>query len=330
MKFLALVALFVASCASAVPATSTPETSAPTSSPTAEPTATPVATPEPGEVAIRHVVDAIDELRATVASGGDTTDVLAWAKAETDWLVANHTQLPSAQDSAYQDALISFLQALSDNSTTTPPITDLTVLRNELAALIGAEAAATPEPTPAEAFAPIKLTGRGSRVPKFTIPEDTAAIAIITEKGTSNFVVWTLGADGSKQELLVNDIGSYKGTVLFDVEADTHSVAFKIESNGSWTITIAPISRARTWATSGALTGKGDDVVQLSPPVAGFATTTVSHRGSANFVVHSYSDSGVDLLVNEIGNYKAEIQLPDGTLLLQVEADGAWSFTAPV
>jgi hypothetical protein len=187
----------------------------------------------------------------------------------------------------------------------------------------------TPEPTPAEAFAPIKLIGRGSKVPKFTIPEGAAAIATISETGTSNFAVWTLAADGSQNELLVNELGSYKGTVLFDVDSGEHSVAFKIESNGSWTITIAPLTRARKWDTSQTLTGKGDDVVQLSEAVSGLATTTVTHRGRSNFAVHSYSDSGSDLLVNEIGNYKAEIQLPDGTLLLQIEADGTWSFTAP-
>jgi hypothetical protein len=190
--------------------------------------------------------------------------------------------------------------------------------------------AATQQPTAAaEAFAPIKLTGSGSRVPKFSIPQDAAAIATITEKGTSNFAVWTLASDGSQLELLVNDIGSYKGTVIFDAETGTHSVAFKVESNGTWTIVVAPVTRARKWATSGALTGKGDDVVQLSPAVSGLITTTVSHRGSSNFAIHSYSDSGVDLLVNEIGKYKGEIQLPDGTYVVQVEADGAWSFTRP-
>jgi hypothetical protein len=188
---------------------------------------------------------------------------------------------------------------------------------------------ATPEPTLAEAFAPIKLSGRGSKVPKFTIPEGAAAIATISETGTSNFAVWTLAADGSRNELLVNVIGNYKGTVLFDMESGEHSVAFKIESNGAWAITIAPLTRTRKWDTSKTLSGRGDDVVQLSEAISGLATTTVTHRGRSNFAVHSYGDSGSDLLVNEIGNYKAEIQLPDGTLLLQVQADGAWSFTAP-
>ncbi len=80
-------------------------------------------------------------------------------------------------------------------------------------------AEATEEPTEpplAEAFKPFTLKGRGNKVAKFRIPEDAAAIATITNKGTSNFVVWTVAADGSTNDLLVNEIGSYKGTHLVD------------------------------------------------------------------------------------------------------------------
>jgi hypothetical protein len=33
--------------------------------------------------------------------------------------------------------------------------------------------------------------------------------------------------------------------------------------------------------------------------------------------------------VNEIGKYSGENQLPSGTILLVIEADGAWTVTAP-
>jgi hypothetical protein len=187
----------------------------------------------------------------------------------------------------------------------------------------------TPVATPQEAFAPITLKGRGSKVPRFKIPEGVAAIAKITEHGTSNFVVQTVDATGDTPDLLVNEIGSYSGTVIFDVESGSHSVAFKVESNGTWTIVILPVTRARTWNTSVRLTGKGDDVVQLAVPIGGFATTSVVHSGRSNFVVYSYTDSNRDLLINEIGKYNGEIQLPDGTVLIVVEADGSWSFTPP-
>jgi hypothetical protein len=183
----------------------------------------------------------------------------------------------------------------------------------------------TPEAT-AVSFTAIKLTGSGNKVPKFTIPEDAAAIATITNRGSANFVVTSLAADGSANALLVNVIGSYSGTVLFDSANGEHSVALQVESNGSWTITIKPLSSARTWNPSGPLTGKGDDVVLVSPARSGLTTATITHKGSANFVVYAYSTSGgIDLLVNEIGNYSGESAMPDGTFALEVEADGAWT-----
>ena len=175
-------------------------------------------------------------------------------------------------------------------------------------------------------FSAIKLSGSGNKVPKFTIPEDAAAIATITNKGSANFVVTSLAADGSSNALLVNVIGSYSGTVLFDSSQGEHSVALQVESNGSWTITIKPLSSARTWNPSAALTGKGDDVVLVNPPLSGLTTATITHKGSANFVVYAYSTSGgIDLLVNEIGNYSGESAMPDGTFALEVEADGTWT-----
>jgi len=196
------------------------------------------------------------------------------------------------------------------------------------AALASASAAQpTASPTPAASFAPIKLSGHGNKVPRFTIPEAEAAIATITNKGSANFVVTSLAADGSENELLVNEIGNYSGTVLFDASSGQHSVAFKVESDGTWAITIKPLSAAKTWDPATPLTGRGDEVVALSPAVSGLMTATISHKGAANFVVYAYSPSGGDLLVNEIGNFSGEEALPDGTYLLQINADGTWTVT---
>ena len=39
------------------------------------------------------------------------------------------------------------------------------------------------------------------------------------------------------------------------------------------------------------------------------------------------ADGNRELLVNEIGNYAGEVFVPEGTILLTVEADGAWTGT---
>ncbi|MCA1568714.1 MAG: hypothetical protein LC798_00005 [Chloroflexi bacterium] len=185
-----------------------------------------------------------------------------------------------------------------------------------------------PDPTPVPAaFAPIQLSGTGSSVPTFAIPEDAVGIATITYSGGGNFAVWSVDSAGSQTDLLVNTIGAYSGSVLFDEQG--HSVAFSVEASGRWTIVIKPIEHARKWTQASNLTGTGDDVVMLDPGTSGLATSVFAHQGSGNFAVWSYSSSGVELLVNEIGAYSGEVLLGAGTLLFEITADGPWSMTPP-
>lgn len=183
----------------------------------------------------------------------------------------------------------------------------------------------TPEPT-LPTFDPIALLGKGSKVAKFLIPEGIPAIGVVAYAGSSNFAVWTVAADGSETSLLVNTIGKYKGTVLFDFDGE-HAVAFKIEASGSWTIAIKPVSSAPIWDPSVALKGTGDAVLLLRPAPSGLTTIDFAYKGDSNFAVWSYSPSGVDLLANEIGPWSGQSLLPDGTVLLAVTAEGSWTAT---
>jgi hypothetical protein len=196
-----------------------------------------------------------------------------------------------------------------------------------------AEPIPSDEPVPTAApplgvFAPIKLAGSGNKVPKFTIPDDGAAIAKIASSGTKNFVVWSLASDGLNNDLLVNTSGRYAGTVLFDDNPGEHSVAFEIEAKGNWTITISPIESARAWDGASRLSGRGDDVVQVVPPVSGLTVAKIVNKGSGNIVVETYTAVlRRDLIVNGIGNYSGDVQLAVRTTLIQVESDGTWSIT---
>lgn len=182
-----------------------------------------------------------------------------------------------------------------------------------------------PPTLPSAAFAAIDLSGRGDKVARFTIPDNVPAIAKVTYAGSSNFAVVSLAADGTTNDLLVNEIGKYTGTVLFDEDVGVHSVAFEITASGKWTIRVLPITSSRAWNTAEKLTGNGDDVVLAVPPTGVFATATIKHSGESNFAVIAYGSEGIDLVVNEIGNYSGQVVLPDGTLLLEVTADGAWT-----
>jgi hypothetical protein len=191
---------------------------------------------------------------------------------------------------------------------------------------------AAAEPTEAEpsepvaAFRPIRLHGRGNAVENFEIPEETAAISEIAHQGTANFAVWTLDSAGTQQDLLVNTIGNYQGTVLFDEQQGQHTAAFEIEADGAWTIRVLPVTRAPKWAGNEPLTGHGDGVILLTSPPEGLTTTTIRHDGRANFAVWAYGDT-TELLVNEIGRYNGESLVPAGTLVFEITADGDWRFS---
>jgi hypothetical protein len=170
------------------------------------------------------------------------------------------------------------------------------------------------------------LAGTGDAVPTFDIPLDAVAIARITHSGGGNFAVWTVSSSGSK-ELLVNVIGNYVGTVLFDDVG--HSVAFEISAGGYWTVAIDPVSSAFSWDGATAVSGRGDDVFQIRPPTPTFSVSTLTHDGASNFAVWSYSPEGRDLLVNEIGPYSGEVLLAEATFLVVINADGNWTMTPP-
>lgn len=182
------------------------------------------------------------------------------------------------------------------------------------------------DPTPAPVtFETITIKGKGNKVAKFKIPEEAVGIATITHSGSRNFIVSTVDASGDETDLLVNEIGKYKGTVLFDESAGAHSVAFKIEASGSWTVVIKPLLSATNWDGVDTLKGSGDAVRELVPPSDGFVTLAMTYKGDGNFIVSAYSPDGIELLVNEIDSFKGEVLLPDGTFLLEVSADGPWS-----
>jgi hypothetical protein len=104
----------------------------------------------------------------------------------------------------------------------------------------------------------------------------------------------------------------------------------KVLANGNWTVSILPLSKARRWDGTAALTGSGDDVVIVSAK-DGFGATKISARGSGNFIIWAYDEDGSsDLLVNEIDTYKGEVLLPATPVaMLEISAAGVkWSLGA--
>ncbi|HEY7223724.1 MAG TPA: hypothetical protein VH561_09065 [Micromonosporaceae bacterium] len=188
-----------------------------------------------------------------------------------------------------------------------------------------ATAAATSQTTqPPSLPADQVFQGRGDKVVKLKLDTDYVHIAKITHSGSSNFAVWSLDADGSNLDLLVNEIGSYTGVRPIDIR-DTPA-ALKIEADGSWKITIQVAQKAPRW--TGNKSGTGSAVLLVDPAAAsGMTTIKITHTGSSNFAVWVYGANDADLLVNEIGHYSGETILPSWAVLLEIEADGKWTVT---
>ena len=79
------------------------------------------------------------------------------------------------------------------------------------------------------------------------------------------------------------------------------------------------------------LSGTGQAATEPFELESGLAVFRIAHQGNRNFIVYLLDQNGARVgtsLANEIGSFSSSkaIQIPtDGTYLLQVDADGAWT-----
>jgi hypothetical protein len=193
---------------------------------------------------------------------------------------------------------------------------------------------AEPAPTPTEASPTEKATppapvvpadkvyqGSGDSIVAVELPDgaDQVSVATISHTGSHNFAVWSLDSNMEQHDLMVNQIGNYQGTVLFNLQSSNTS-SLQITATGPWTVTLRSIKSLRTFEGAAA-SGTGDDVL-IYLGKAGAAT--ISHDGQHNFAVWSYGDRS-DLMVNEIGAYNGTVRWSAGPSVVAVSADGNWS-----
>lgn len=178
---------------------------------------------------------------------------------------------------------------------------------------------------------PIVLTGSGSKVNTITLKQSGPAIVESHHTGSSNFVLQLVG--NGHDDLLVNEIGGYDGTVATTDEAKAGRYRLSVEADGSWTVKVQqPTVTGTEKPITQKLSDTGSEVVPVSVGSSMQPVVRAQHRGQSNFAVYliGYGDvSGTILLFNEIGNYSGEIladqEVPDGTYLVAVEADGRWT-----
>ena len=170
-------------------------------------------------------------------------------------------------------------------------------------------------------FTGILKSGRGDAT--IALPQGAkAGLVIATHNGSANFQV--SGLDKGNQPTidgLVNAIGNYSGTTAYGLtDMGNPPVKLQVTADGTWTITIAPLSSARVLPA--ATSGKGDEVFRYDGDAVDYAIT---HKGQANFQVQQYGGDP-NMGVNEIGNYSGIVPFVAGPTVLVIVADGTWTF----
>lgn len=180
------------------------------------------------------------------------------------------------------------------------------------------------EPTAVVVPADAVYSGAGDSILPITLPDgmDSAAVATISHVGSSNFAIWSLDAGMNQDDLMVNTIGNYNGTVLFNNSSGVDISSLEISADGAWTVTVRSLLSLREF-DGAAVAGVGDDVVVYR---GGAGAASITHDGVSNFAVWTYGD-GSDLVVNEIGAYTGTTRWAGGPSLVVVSADGNWGIT---
>lgn len=79
------------------------------------------------------------------------------------------------------------------------------------------------------------------------------------------------------------------------------------------------------------LSGSGDTATDTFDVEGGFTVVKLSHNGDRNFIttLMDNASDGEELLANHIGSYAGNhpLYVPQGTYLLNIEADGGWEAT---
>lgn len=164
-------------------------------------------------------------------------------------------------------------------------------------------------------------SGSGNKVLKIKKPgaKRVPVLVVATHQGSGRFAVLALDSALQESDILVNVAGRYRGTTLLDARG-TQTRQLKVQARGPWTVTIMPVSSARTVDARAKSTG--DDVFRYRG-TAGVAT--FDYRGGSSFVVTYFRGASTAVLVNRVGRFHGQVPIQKGPALVSVQANGGWT-----
>lgn len=189
-------------------------------------------------------------------------------------------------------------------------------------AAANAKPGSTPKPptTPSKkqfpSFKTRTFTGTGDDVLTKINLKQAAVIEFTCSTCTSNVIVET-DSTSWHDGLLINEIGSYSGTLVTGMDEGKISRII-ITTDAKWTLKIADLNSLPVAKSKISGTGDSAFVYTSKSKAARF-----THNGSSNFIVYSHGER-LRLAVNEIGKYSGTVPVSAG--VITVNADGKWTF----
>lgn len=174
----------------------------------------------------------------------------------------------------------------------------------------------------------LDLQGKGDSVVILEHYSGQPALLDISHTGSSNFVVYGYNADREKTELIVNTIGNYSGRRLINIYKSDSIAMLEIAADGEWEVKVKPFDidyMNQSQYLGGTYRGSGDDVVFIMGGSSGMITVKCSH--DSNIAIWAHGDSGVDLLINDIGPYEGTKILPKDTWMLVINSLYPWEMS---
>ncbi|MGW0813984.1 TerD family protein [Streptomyces viridiviolaceus] len=184
-------------------------------------------------------------------------------------------------------------------------------------------------------FHPYTQRGHGNGVVSVDVPLPPGPVVVEAwHQGDGYFGLHTLNRRNKDDDLLFNStLRDFRGRVLVQPPQD-RPLRLRVEADEDWTVLVQPLSVLRRLGT-GPLQGYGPEVVAYTGPMADLDVDFAGDEDGGGYFglwtleatrLHDLDDR--DLLVNDTDRLRQTVPLPDGPLLVLLEADGPWQLTA--
>ncbi|MFE0512048.1 TerD family protein [Streptomyces sp. NPDC058964] len=184
-------------------------------------------------------------------------------------------------------------------------------------------------------FPPYIQRGRGNGVVSVDAPLPPGPVIVEAwHEGDGYFGMHTLTRRNKDDDLVYSStLHDFRGRALV-LPPEGRPLRLRVEADHDWTVTVQPLSVARGLGT-GPLQGYGPEVIAYTGAAADLDVDFAGDEDGGGYfglkcleARHLTRPDEYDLLVNDTDRFRQTVPVPDGPLLLLLEADGPWQLTA--